>query len=129
MSYFYDGKYVSLTRYLDAQEGGYVPMTFENIEDVLGFELPESARRHQAWWANQGRGHSLSWLSAGYGVTALSVDEERLTFLKREQMTECTDELSATDDEPAPLTIAEAKKRLARTLGIDPSQIEITIRA
>lgn len=129
MLHIYDGKYAALARHLEGQATSPVAMTFGQIEQVLGFSLPESARRHQAWWANQGRGHSLAWQSVGYAVTALSVDEERLTFLKREQVTEFMDEPSADDADLAPLTIAEAKLRLAQTLGVDPSQIEITIRA
>lgn len=125
----YNGKYEKLTHHLDAQDSHSVPMTFKDIEGVLDFPLPRSAWQYQAWWANQDRGHSLAWQSAGFVVTALSVEEERLTFLKREHITEHMEEPSSARDEFIPLTIAEAKDRLALTLGIDPSQIEITIRA
>ena len=36
---------------------------------------------------------------------------------------------SASGDDERPLTIAEAKTRLARTLGVDPSSIKITVEA
>ncbi len=30
-----------------------VVLTFAQIEDLLGFTLPDSARVHQEWWANK----------------------------------------------------------------------------
>ncbi|MFO1069692.1 MAG: hypothetical protein U1E14_14325 [Geminicoccaceae bacterium] len=36
---------------------------------------------------------------------------------------------AAPATEEAPLTIAEAKRRLAQTLGVDPSSIRITVEA
>jgi hypothetical protein len=39
-------------------------------------------------------------------------------------------ETSAVEEsEKAPLSIAEAKRRLARTLGVDPASIKITVEA
>jgi hypothetical protein len=119
----YDGKYRPLHDHLTSVSDPQEPMTFGQIEDILGFALPASARIHQAWWANQERGQSLAWVTAGFRTVFVTVDEERLTFLREDH-----------PDFPAerplePLTIAEAKERLALTLGIQPSQIEITIRA
>lgn len=43
--------------------------TFREIESIIGFELPGSARLYRPWWANQsgGNGHSqaLAWSAAG----------------------------------------------------------------
>lgn len=120
----YQGKYKNLSDFLRASDQQTVGMTFAEIEKVLGFSLPVSARQHQAWWANQPRGQSLSWLREGYRTAAVSVDEERLTFLRAadgEQVDIETKKLPA-------LTIAQAKEALALSLGVKPSQIEITVR-
>ena len=119
----YEGKYRPLTDHLEALSDATERMTFEQVEAVLGFSLPQSARTHQAWWANQDRGQSLSWLRAGFRTSAVSLEEETLTFLRAD----VADELPSLLLEP--LTIAEAKERLAVTFGVEPSQIEITIRA
>lgn len=45
-------------------------MTFVQIDAVVG-RLPESARKHNAWWANSVRSqaHSRAWLDAGFLAT------------------------------------------------------------
>ena len=40
-----------------------------------------------------------------------------------------TERASIGDANDGPLTIAEAKSRLARTLGVDPTSIKITVEA
>ena len=51
-----------------------VVLTFAQIEDVLGFTLPGSARVHQEWWANKDpndtpQPHSRSWTLASRTAT------------------------------------------------------------
>lgn len=61
-------KYDPLHNFLRSKPAGEFTLTFRQIEDVLGFELPKSAERPQ-WWANVTSGqHSQSraWQSAGY---------------------------------------------------------------
>lgn len=45
-----------------------ITLTFKQIEEIIGFELPESATKHaEAWWSNN-KDHSqaVAWLDAGY---------------------------------------------------------------
>ena len=121
----YEGKYRKLTEHLMGLDEFGCVMTFEQIEEVLGFKLPTSARAYQAWWANQLKGQSLAWLRAGFKTTAVIVEEERLTFLR-------LDHPQAGDDrdpftEGAGLTLHDAKQQLAVKYGVDPSQVVITI--
>jgi hypothetical protein len=44
--------YLSLHKYLDNRYANTVVLTFREIEDLLGFALPERARLQQEWWAN-----------------------------------------------------------------------------
>ncbi len=43
------GKYKSLYQYLENRYANTVVLTFAQIEDLLGFTLPDSARVHQEW--------------------------------------------------------------------------------
>jgi len=44
------GEYQLLYKYLRDRYANRVVLTFGEIEDLLGFSLPESARLQQAWW-------------------------------------------------------------------------------
>jgi hypothetical protein len=45
-------EYRPLHKYLDGRYADTVVLTFTEIEDLLGFTLPQLARVHQEWWAN-----------------------------------------------------------------------------
>ena len=44
------GKYLTLYTYLENRYADRVVLTFTQIEDLLGFSLPDSARRNEDWW-------------------------------------------------------------------------------
>jgi hypothetical protein len=46
------GKYLALYKYLVNRYANTVVLTFAEIEDLLGFTLPDLARLHQEWWTN-----------------------------------------------------------------------------
>ncbi len=63
------GKYLSLYDYLKNRYANTVVLTFAEIEDLLGFTLPEPARSQQAWWTDADpdtvlTAHSQSWTLA-----------------------------------------------------------------
>lgn len=118
-------KYINLTMYLGQLDAGIWEASFQEVEEVLRFPLPESARQYREWWANQSRSQSLSWQGAGWKTTAVDLERERVTFLY------CADR--DEDDATAPavqkLTISDAKAGLAANFGLPIDAIEITIRA
>jgi len=62
-------EYLSLHKYLDTRFANIVVLTFAEIEDLLGFTLPDLARLQQAWWANAdadstASAQSRSWTQA-----------------------------------------------------------------
>jgi hypothetical protein len=62
-------EYRSLHKYLHDRYADSVVLTFAEIEDLLGFTLPEVARVEQAWWADADPDstpspQSLSWTRA-----------------------------------------------------------------
>ncbi len=46
------GDYLSLHTYLKNRYANTVVLTFAEIEDLLGFTLPELARLRQEWWTH-----------------------------------------------------------------------------
>lgn len=124
------GKYQKLQDYLFSLSEPAWKTTFEEIEKVIDEPLPESARNHQAWWANQGSGHSQYWQRAGWKTAQVDLANERLTFLRKQDRRHLVGLVDLQEElDVAPLTVAEAKAGLAAQLGIDPSQIEIIIKA
>jgi hypothetical protein len=64
--------YVALYKYLDARYADTVVLTFPEIEDLLGFTLPVSAKRDARWWANDdlyNASHANAWLLAKRSAT------------------------------------------------------------
>jgi hypothetical protein len=62
------GKYLLLYNYLNNRYADNVVLTFSEIEDLLGFSLPDQARQDPAWWTDPrvaaGPNHSDSWTLA-----------------------------------------------------------------
>ena len=89
-----NGKYAPLFRNLSVRTGTRWRATFAQIEAVLGFKLPDSARIHRPWWANQKRGgghsHALAWQAAGWKTTRVDLAAETLVF-EREDGAHVTD--------------------------------------
>ena len=44
------GKYRSLYEYLEKRYANTVVLTFQQLEDLLGFSLPDLARTDPEWW-------------------------------------------------------------------------------
>ena len=64
------GEYESLSKYLRDRAASRVVLTFAEIEDLLGFLLPDHARLQLAWWnggdlAGGPSPQSVAWTLAG----------------------------------------------------------------
>ena len=75
------GKYEPLNVYLRSQGRDYVPMTFAEIERVLGDKLPPS-KMHRAWWSNNPTNNVMTkeWLDAGFETESVDIAGEKLAF-------------------------------------------------
>lgn len=76
-------KYEPLAEHLTRERDDKWAASFAEVEAVLGFPLPASARRYREWWANQrGGGHSQTkgWQDAGWQVWQVDLEKERVTF-------------------------------------------------
>ena len=79
------GKYAALFLHLCALEARRWRTTFADIEGLLGFALPNSARVHRPWWANQtngGHSHALAWQAAGWRTSQVDLHGESLVFVR-----------------------------------------------
>ena len=83
------GKYQRLYTYLCGLRAEEWKTSFSEIESIIGFELPASARLHRPWWANQhrGGGHSqaLAWSVAGWETADVDMDTETLLLRRRKR--------------------------------------------
>ena len=83
------GKYRRLYTHLCGLRTQEWRTSFGEIESIIGFELPASARLHRPWWANQsaGSGHSqaLAWGVAGWETAEVDMDSETLLLRRRKR--------------------------------------------
>ncbi|KUM28910.1 hypothetical protein AU467_01220 [Mesorhizobium loti] len=75
------GKYSPLRSYLMAQTGERVPMSFSDIEKLLGEKLPAS-KQYPAWWSNNPSNNPMTkeWLAAGFQTESVNIAGENLVF-------------------------------------------------
>jgi hypothetical protein len=78
-------RYEPLRQYLAGSTATHLPMTFPEIERILGRSLPESSRKHRAWWSNNPTNNVMTraWLDAGYETAEVDMDAERLVFRRK----------------------------------------------
>jgi hypothetical protein len=78
------GKYAPLYSHLTRLEEDEWRASFAEIEAVLGFSLPRSARTHQPWWSNQtnpgSHPHAQAWQRAGWKARNVNLIGETLSF-------------------------------------------------
>lgn len=75
-------KYQPLEAFLSACGEAEVPMTFQEIERVIGAKLPASAWKHRPWWSNSESSSvaARSWRRAGFRSTEVDMAAHRLVF-------------------------------------------------
>lgn len=105
-------KYAALQHFLKNTPASQVPMTFAEIEKVIGAPLPASSRKHRAWWSNNPTNNVMTyaWLEAGFESADVDIASERLIFRRR--LTNKTPP-SATRVE-APATLGEGGAPICR---------------
>jgi hypothetical protein len=75
------GKYEPLGEFLRNQRATVVPMTFAEIERVIGSKLPNS-QKYPAWWSNSTSNNVMTqvWLDAGFQTERVDVEKKRVVF-------------------------------------------------
>ncbi len=80
-------KYSPITEFLKNQpaEKRDLIVSYDTLEEILGFMLPESAYKYQAWWGNEknkNRSQAHFWMEAGWKVESVDFSKLRVRFKK-----------------------------------------------
>ncbi len=114
-------KYDPLKHYLQAADEAVIPLSFEQIEQILGSALPSSARRHAAWWSNNSTNHvnAQAWLAAGYRAERIDLTARRLCFRRAPDLARGVEEsATAIQDDRASDLLERIWARLGGTVKV-----------
>ncbi len=83
-------KYAALGEFLRAQSGSEVPMSFLDIEKVIGSELPPSSKKYPAWWSNNPSNNVMTkiWLTAGFQTERVDIPGRKLVFRRSKRISD-----------------------------------------
>jgi len=78
-------KYDPLGEFLKAQPSHRVPLSFAEIEKIIGDDLPSSAYKHRPWWSNNPSNNVMTkvWIAAGFESEQVDMEGQRLTFNRK----------------------------------------------
>lgn len=76
-------KYYELENYFKSCNNNIIELSFSKIEEIIGFKLPDSAYKHNAFWSNTDS-HSIafSWRNAGYKSKYTNLNNQTVIFEK-----------------------------------------------
>jgi hypothetical protein len=97
------GKYESFGMFLRRQRAQEVPLTFREIEKIIGAKLPPKAQHYRAWWSNNPSNNVMTkiWLEAGYESVRVDMSARKLVFRRI---------IKEPNDEPSPKLEPATKK-------------------
>jgi hypothetical protein len=75
-------KYAPLGDFLQSQPATEVPLSFAEIERIIGVPLPPKAKDLRAWWSNNPANNVMTkvWLGAGFQTERVDISGRRLVF-------------------------------------------------
>lgn len=80
------GKYEALKEHLESLRVDRWNPDFTEVERILGFDLPPSARKYKPWWANpepdSGHPFAGSWMEAGWKVEKVDFNAQTVVFCR-----------------------------------------------
>jgi hypothetical protein len=84
------GKYEPLGQFLRKQRTNEVPLTFREIEKIIGVKLPPKAQHHRAWWSNNPDNNVMTkvWLAAGFESAQVDMEGRKLVFRRAAKASE-----------------------------------------
>lgn len=109
------GKYDGLGDHLNDDNSKRITLSFTEIETILGFLLPGSAKKHRPWWAND-QSHVQAkdgWLRVGYETGPVKIKNQTVTFRKTGEYIPNSVEFNSSD----PLSPHDFEKYAQHILG------------
>jgi len=81
------GKYDRLGEFLKSQRAREIPMSFAEIERVIGGKLPPNSPQYPAWWSNNPTNNVMTkvWLAAGFRTEQVDTKARKVVFRRIEQ--------------------------------------------
>ena len=77
--------YDRLSEWLRLQTSNRVNATFTQIERILSFDLPYSARTFPQWWENDPKHmQGKTWMGAGFRTLDVNLVTETVAFVRRQ---------------------------------------------
>lgn len=75
-------KYEPLREFLAARSDREIPLSFPQIETIIGAALPPVAFKHRAWWSNNPSNSVIThaWLDASYKTERVDMGSQKLVF-------------------------------------------------
>lgn len=80
-------KYEPLGDFLKKTNKPVISLSFKEIEEIIGFTLPNSALKHGEFWSSgqNSHTHAFVWIDAGYIVSKKDLIGQRIEFSKRSE--------------------------------------------
>jgi hypothetical protein len=96
------GKYEPLSDFLRKRREDQVRLTFAEIERIVGFKLPRSAKWYRAWWSNNPSNSVMTkaWLDAGFESEQVDMEGGKLVFRRVRKSVPGTGNSSPPFDKP-----------------------------
>ena len=107
-------KYIALTTYLEKCEKTSVILSFQEIENILGEKLADSAFKYAAFWSNT-ESHMIAfgWMNAGYISQNVNMNNQTVEFVKMGNVTPVLDKSKKQKtgvERKSTLTVEEATR-------------------
>ena len=78
-------KYDPFTTWLKSQKDTRLVVAFDTIEQIIGDQLPRSARTYRPWWGNELGASSRqcsAWLAGGWHVQSVDLADGTVTLMR-----------------------------------------------
>ena len=79
------GRYARLTQFLATQTADTIPMTFQQVEDIMQDALPPSARTNIPYWSSTNVALGRAIVAGGFKPTNVDLWNERVIFARDAQ--------------------------------------------
>lgn len=76
-------KYQPLIDWLQAQSTDRLPVSFSDLEDVLGWPLPDAARQHPPYWYSTDNSLGRAIAGGGFKATRVDLAAEHAVLVRR----------------------------------------------
>jgi len=76
--------YSSLQDWLQEQTANRILVTLGQVEEILHFGLPNTARLRSQWWENNATHHvqANAWLNVGFHTEQVNLQNQTLVFVR-----------------------------------------------